>query len=54
MMNGPGALGPEHYAPNGEVWAWRAGLADKKGGDPYEWPDDLRVREFPKGVSHAG
>lgn len=21
---------------------------DKKGGDPSEWPDDLRVREFPK------
>jgi protein gp37 len=23
-------------------------LADKKGGDPAEWPGDLRVREFPK------
>ncbi len=22
-------------------------LADRKGGDPEEWPDDLRVREFP-------
>jgi protein gp37 len=22
-------------------------LRDKKGGDPDEWPDDLRVREFP-------
>ena len=23
-------------------------LKDKKGGDPSEWPDDLRIREFPK------
>jgi protein gp37 len=36
-----------YRAPSGEVWAWRAGLTDKKGGDPSEWPDDLRVREFP-------
>jgi protein gp37 len=26
-------------------------LRDKKGGDPAEWPADLRVREYPKGVS---
>ena len=24
-------------------------LCDKKGGDMSEWPDDLRVREFPEG-----
>jgi protein gp37 len=23
-------------------------LKDKKGGDPSEWPEELRVREFPK------
>lgn len=23
-------------------------LKDRKGGDPAEWPDDLRVREFPE------
>jgi hypothetical protein len=23
-------------------------LKDKKGGDPAEWPEDLRVREFPR------
>jgi protein gp37 len=23
-------------------------LADRKGGDPEEWPADLRVREFPR------
>lgn len=27
-----------------------AGLADRKGGDPAEWPKDLRVREFPEVV----
>ncbi len=25
-------------------------LRDKKGGDPSEWPEDLRVREMPKGA----
>jgi protein gp37 len=38
---------PPHRAPNGEGWAWRMGLANRKGGDPAEWPEDLRVREFP-------
>lgn len=23
-------------------------INDPKGGDPYEWPEDLRVREFPR------
>lgn len=23
-------------------------LADKKGGDMAEWPEDLRVRQFPE------
>jgi hypothetical protein len=23
-------------------------LRDRKGGDPSEWPEDLRVREFPR------
>ncbi len=26
---------------------------DRKGGDPAEWPEDLRVREFPKAVGGA-
>ena len=26
----------------------RDGLRDKKGGDPAEWPKDLRIREFPR------
>lgn len=24
------------------------GLSDRKGGDPDQWPEDLRVREFPR------
>lgn len=27
-----------------------SGFSDRKGGDPAEWPRDLRVREFPNGV----
>ncbi len=38
-------------APNGECWAWRAGLQNKKGGDIAEFPDELQVREFPKVVA---
>jgi protein gp37 len=30
----------------------RVHLRDRAGGDPAEWPDDLRVREFPE-VPHA-
>lgn len=26
---------------------WRVKLPNRKGGDPAEWPEDLRVREFP-------
>jgi len=33
-------------------WAWGAGLRDPKGGDPSEWPEALRVREWPE-VRHA-
>lgn len=32
----------------GTAQARRLGLADWKGGDPGEWPEDLRVREFPR------
>lgn len=30
---------------------WRVRLRDTKGGDPAEWPEDLRVREFPEARS---
>jgi hypothetical protein len=28
-------------------------LRDRKGGDMTEWPEDLRVREFPLEVRHG-
>jgi protein gp37 len=27
---------------------WQMNTADRKGGDPLEWPADLRVRQFPQ------
>lgn len=40
---------------------WEEGLPttsvphrDTKGGDPSEWPEDLRVRQFPQGLFHHG
>lgn len=36
-------LGPHVIAGDGQ----RINLKHKKGGDPSEWPQDLRVREFP-------
>lgn len=40
--------GPHDQAPNGEFWAWRAGLVHRKGGDPGEWPQSLNVRQMPE------
>lgn len=31
----------------GSHWAQRVGATDPKGGDPAEWPEPFRVREFP-------
>ena len=28
-------------------------IVDRKGGDLSEWPEDLRIREFPESVSSA-
>jgi protein gp37 len=33
--------------PDGTPGIW-LGIRDPKGGDPDEWPEDLRVREFPE------
>ena len=33
----------DHLAQRGEI-----ALRDRKGGDPAEWPADLRVREMPR------
>lgn len=32
-------------------WAWRARLKDKKGADMAEWPEDIRVRQWPAGFT---
>lgn len=37
----------DRRTPDGQ-WAWRAGLADSHGGDMSEWPEHLRVREWPE------
>jgi len=29
-------------------YAWRAGTKHKKAGDPSEWPESLRVRQWPE------
>lgn len=31
-----------------EPWPWVPTLRDRKGGDMAEWPEDLRVRQFPE------
>lgn len=31
-----------------EAEGWLSQVHDKKGGDPAEWPADLRVRQFPE------
>ena len=36
--------------PNCKLCGCRRFLAHPKGGDPAEWPDDLRVRQFPEVV----
>lgn len=36
-----------HFKQTGEVLARKLGLKDKSGKDPEEWPEELRVQEFP-------
>lgn len=38
---------PETGERQYEISAERLTLSSRKGGDPSEWPEDLRVREFP-------
>ena len=39
---------PATYEPRGVLSAMRLNLKSAKGGDPDEWPADLRVRQFPQ------
>lgn len=41
---------PEQGLENAPLRMMGLGLRDKKGGDPSEWPEDLRVRQFPTQV----
>lgn len=43
-----GHPGHEASTGNGLERRWRIVLRDRKGGDPAEWPKDLRVRALPK------
>jgi protein gp37 len=38
---------PTFFWQEGLAQRLAMGLADRKGGDPAEWPEDLRVRQFP-------
>lgn len=40
-------LGGYVFAKGGDQITIRLKFRDSKGGDPSEWPEDLRVREFP-------
>lgn len=45
--NGGGMQGPEQRLDRSDLVPVRLNFKHKKGGDPSEWPADLRVREFP-------
>jgi protein gp37 len=45
-----GARPVEDYNP-GEAFDCGVALRDRKGGDMAEWPEDLRVRQFPTGMA---
>jgi protein gp37 len=40
---GKWGIASEHLRPDDPWWTGKS----RKGGDPSEWPADLRVREFP-------
>ena len=44
---------PAHNGQKGATWdneaqGWDFPITDRKGGDPAEWPEDLRVQQFPQ------
>lgn len=47
LRQGAEAGTPVFVKQLGTVWARANGAADKAGGDPSEWPADLRVRQWP-------
>jgi protein gp37 len=47
--DGPSNCWPEGTKRTDFAGNWRVWLRDGKGGDPAEWSEDLRVRQFPNG-----
>ena len=47
--SGGGVLAAFFMKQMGSVWARENGADDRKGGDPSEFPADLRIREMPHG-----
>lgn len=43
---------PLYVKQLGEPWARAAGAADRKGEDPAEWPEDLRIRDWPEAIGY--
>ncbi len=50
-MGGPSNCWPKGTKTVNEGRSFRVWLTDRKGGEPSEWPEDLRVRQFPAAVS---
>ena len=48
LGSAPAVSGAEADPSHPTFKALEFGLRDRKGGDPSEWPEDLRVREFPE------
>lgn len=42
-----GEEGEPQMRPDGSARYWTIPMKDRKGGDMAEWPEDLRVRQFP-------
>ncbi len=47
------AVGDKPAGPGFTPWTSDKRMRDRKGGDPSEWPEDLRVREFPRSAVPA-
>jgi protein gp37 len=48
IAQGRAAGKPVFVKQLGSAWAKATGARHPKGGDPAEWPEELRVREFPR------
>ena len=46
--SGRNCLAPRMNGCGAQHWCRSAVLKDRKGGDPQEWPESLRVREYPR------